>query len=638
MCEPRLGTNASPPSRVGEARRPGRPPRRRSRRSPARRGSRTAVPAHEVVHGRADEPLAVEQGRLGAHPRGRDRAAGERRPEHRERQPGVVLDPVVVDDRAGQALAPEVRRVLDRARRPEVLREPAVAAGAQQVVQEDAAAVEALVEQRDAVDREEERLQASRGAARAGAAAPAPERLVDQAEVELLQVAQPAVDQARAAAGRARGDVPLLHQRRAQARGSSRPAARPTPTIPPPTTARRSARRRAPRAPSGARPGQRRVSPPCGRRPPALLHALPDVHVARLRSCPSLRARAGGGPRSATGRGPVPRISTAISSGVWKITRWASGREHGGENRRSQHDARRRRRRRSGPRASRRCATAQPRSASRGMPIGATRTLPASAAPRFVSRPGLRSMEGHGEVRANDGRRGVAGGQVDPRRGVDRDDGHLGRPGGEDQLDRRPDRVAQLALDARSEQRVDDDRRPLDVLGQHLQLEPGGGVDPRHARLRVEAVPVPRGVRGRRLAPSSRRGPRPRPHRRAQGGGPRRTRRRRCCRDRRGSGSGPSATAPSPPRWPSPPRPPPRPRAPSAAGRTRRASAPCRSAPVIASRADRATGRPPLPSARAARAGRARTAPGRRRAAGCLIPRESGSGTRSRRKRTRRRS
>ena len=134
-----------------------------------------AVVAHEVARRVAPiEPLAVEQRRLGADPRRRDGAARERGPQHRERQPGVVLDPVVIDDPAGQALAAQVRRVLDRARRPEVLREPAVAPRAEQVVQEDAAAVEALVEQRDAVDREEERLEASRGAARGAAAARAP--------------------------------------------------------------------------------------------------------------------------------------------------------------------------------------------------------------------------------------------------------------------------------------------------------------------------------------------------------------------------------------------------------------------------------------------------------------------------------
>ena len=174
------------------------------------------VPAHEIADGRPDQPLAVEQRPLRLHPRRRDGAACERGSEHRERQPRVILDPVVVDDPAGQALAPQVRRVLDRARRPKVLREPAVPPRTEQVVQEDAAPVEALVEQRDAVDREEERLQGHEVRREPEQPRALLQRLVDQPEVELLQVAQPAVDQPGRPPGRPRGDVALLHERSAQ--------------------------------------------------------------------------------------------------------------------------------------------------------------------------------------------------------------------------------------------------------------------------------------------------------------------------------------------------------------------------------------------------------------------------------------
>ena len=160
MCEPRLGTKRVAALERGES-------RFRVRRPDARRvddplGADLELRSRSRGRGRV-APISrspSSSGRSRVDPRRRHGAAVERGPQHRERQSGVVLDPVVVDDPAGQALAPQVRRVLDRARRPEVLREPAVPPRAEQVVQEDAAAVEALVEQRDAVDREQERLEA----------------------------------------------------------------------------------------------------------------------------------------------------------------------------------------------------------------------------------------------------------------------------------------------------------------------------------------------------------------------------------------------------------------------------------------------------------------------------------------------
>ena len=122
MCEPRLGTKRVAALERGESRfRVGRPDARRI--DDALGPDLEPVAADEVLTRRPDEPLAVEQRPLGADPGRRHRPARERRSEHREREPGVVLDPVVVDDPAGQALAPEVRRALERARRPEMLGE-----------------------------------------------------------------------------------------------------------------------------------------------------------------------------------------------------------------------------------------------------------------------------------------------------------------------------------------------------------------------------------------------------------------------------------------------------------------------------------------------------------------------------------
>ena len=117
MCEPRLGTNRSPPSiaaNLASGSAAHTPVASMTRLGPdleldAAHTSRvTAAPTM---------PLAVEQRPLGPDASRGHRAAGQRRPQHREREPGVVLDPVVVDDRAGQALAPQVGRPA-RARRP----------------------------------------------------------------------------------------------------------------------------------------------------------------------------------------------------------------------------------------------------------------------------------------------------------------------------------------------------------------------------------------------------------------------------------------------------------------------------------------------------------------------------------------
>ena len=169
----------------------------------------------------------------------------------------------------------------------------------------------------------------------------------------------------------------------------------------------------------------------------------------------------------------VPTIRTMIASGVWKTTSWSVGRQDAGQDGRAEDDRDRERRPPAGPRASPvagRPGAAQPRSASVGMPIGATRTLPAWAAPRRVSRPVLgrwkvtvRSAE-HGRV----GR--LAARQVDRRRGVDGDDRDAGRAGAPDDLDGRADRLAQGAADAGAEQRVDDDRRLVDAEAEHRDV------------------------------------------------------------------------------------------------------------------------------------------------------------------------
>ena len=116
------------------------------------------------------------------------------------------------------------------------------------------------------------------------------------------------------------------------------------------------------------------------------------------------------------------------------------------------------------------------------MPIGATRTLPASAAPRFVSSPvfgrwkvTVRSARTTGEVGSPEVRSTAVGvstattGTFAVRAA---------------RMSSTADRIGSRSspLTPGPEQRVDDDRRPIDVLGQHLEVERGRRVDPRDAR------------------------------------------------------------------------------------------------------------------------------------------------------------
>src|SRR4051812_12303071 len=184
-------------------------------------------------------------------------------------------------------------------------------------------------------------------------------------------------------------------------------------------------------------------------------------------------------------------MSTTIVSGVWKITRWASvGRAEV---------------RIAAPRTTPTAIAAtirtsrQPTARAWSATIGLARDtdrrdqdLACERSPAPREQPALRAVEGDGEVGLDDGVRRVARGQVDGRRGVDGDDGHLRAPRSEDELDRRTDRVAELAVDPGPEEGVDDDRSSIDVLREYLQVEPGRGVDAGDTRRTIETVPVSR--------------------------------------------------------------------------------------------------------------------------------------------------
>ena len=142
-------------------------------------------------------------------------AGGDRRPGHGQRVARVVLHPVVVDEAAAKTLGPQGRGKVERVG----LRQPAVPAAVvtrtEDVVQGQPGVVERLRRERDAVDREQQRLDPDEVWRERQQARPLGERLAHEPEPELLEVAQTAVDEPRRARRRPGRDVVLLDERRA---------------------------------------------------------------------------------------------------------------------------------------------------------------------------------------------------------------------------------------------------------------------------------------------------------------------------------------------------------------------------------------------------------------------------------------
>ena len=253
---------------------------------------------------------------------------------------------------------------------------------------------------------------------------PLGQRLADEPEPVLLEVAQAAVDQPRRPRRRPDRDVVALDQRRPAGRASPRRARRPSRRSRRRRPARRAACRRGPRdldrgpraAPRSSVEAIRRGRPPGS--PVGTLRpagpADPPQDARRCRRAGPRSGAASAGPRrgrrpaGGTSRRPARRTTTTTSS----PTRSASRRP--GE-------------RRTGAVAS--GSPAQPRSASCGMPIGATSTLPASALPLRVARPvfGRWKVIVRSARTAGIGR--VAARQVDGGRRVDGEDRDHARRG-----------------------------------------------------------------------------------------------------------------------------------------------------------------------------------------------------------------
>ncbi len=294
-------------------------------------------------------------------PRDRDAAGGLRGPDHGHGVACVVLDAVVVEQATAEAVASEGRREVERLDPREAPMPAAVVPGAEDVVQGQSGVVEGLRQVRQPVDREEQRLDPDEVRGQRQQVRALGEGLADQAEPELLEVAQPAVDQPGRARRRPGRDVVLLHERRPH-------------------------------------PARDRIEQRSGADDPT----ADDDHVPRLgRECCDVRAAA------------LERAGMTGGNLAWLGGHWsgASGRclrdppqpparshqqdadcerslvQHlGGARNDLGQDRQRRSRRRpppgrpGGPGSSRAGAPRdvdQPRSAAGGMPIGATRTLPA---------------------------------------------------------------------------------------------------------------------------------------------------------------------------------------------------------------------------------------------------------------------
>ncbi len=137
MWEPRLGliaAGAGPPER-----RAGKAPSARPAQTPvasmtARARMSNSAAVQLVGHVGAADPSALVQRAVGPDPGRHDRATLLGRPGDGQGEAGIVLDPVVEDEGAAQALVTEGGRVFEGRRGPEEAMAAAVVGGAEEVV------------------------------------------------------------------------------------------------------------------------------------------------------------------------------------------------------------------------------------------------------------------------------------------------------------------------------------------------------------------------------------------------------------------------------------------------------------------------------------------------------------------------
>src|SRR4051812_38243693 len=214
---------------------------------------------------------------------------------------------------------------------------------------------------------------------------------------------------------------------------------------------------------------------------------------------------------------PVPTSNTTISRGVWNTTRCASWgstavRAAAATTTATAAAATVRTPRQLGCRP---MSSAAPSRPMWGPPSGASvvssvgRPLPPSATIRLGrdadrgdddpprkrppdpgAEPGLRPVEGDGDVGPDDRLRWVARGEVDRRRRVDRQDRHTDRTRPLGHLHGAADGLAKRAADAGAEQRVDDQGGFADTLAEDHDIPLDRRMEATHARLAPQPPPV----------------------------------------------------------------------------------------------------------------------------------------------------
>ena len=299
----------------------------------------------------------------------------------------------------------------------------AVVPRTEDVVQGQAGVVERLRGERDPVDREQQRFQPDEVRREVEQPRPLGERLADQPEAELLEVAEAAVDQPRRARRRPGGDVVLLDERGAhparhgvEERPAADDAAADDDDVP---------RAVGEGLEIGAATGDR-----VGRRSRPRL--VPRLVGRPARDPPEQPARA-----DDEDEDRERRVEDDLLDGRRQQARERRQAEHDRD-----HDQRDDRDLAPARLAAGRAST-QPRSASGGMPIGATRTLPACATPRRVASPVLGRWKVTVRSARTAGLGRLAAREVDRGRRVDGHDRDAARRRPDDELDGRADRLAQ---------------------------------------------------------------------------------------------------------------------------------------------------------------------------------------------------
>ena len=165
------------------------------------------------------DPVALAQQRHHLTRRPHHRAVLSRRARHRHRVPGVVDDGVEIADAADQRSALQARRQSQRARAGQMLLGGNGFRAAELVIKQDARRhvrpFPPPLGQREQERQRLDQMRRQRGQRQLALM----QRFADQPELQLLEVAQPAVEHLRAAAGGAGGEVAGLDERHLEPAG-----------------------------------------------------------------------------------------------------------------------------------------------------------------------------------------------------------------------------------------------------------------------------------------------------------------------------------------------------------------------------------------------------------------------------------